>query len=101
MSEKPTARTTSTPKAPTSEELRDKIRDLIDRLPDSELWRVDMFLRAILDPERTAFLWKHATASYDDEPLTEEDEALHRESREEDRLGNVRPFEDVVRELAL
>lgn len=101
MTEKPGRETTSTPEAPTPEELRERIRGLVDRLPDSELWRIDLFLRGLLDPERTAFLWKHATAPYEDEPLTEEAEAVLRESRKDDRLGKVRPFEDVIRELGL
>lgn len=99
MSDKPEERMSSAPEAPTPEERRGEIRDLVDRIPDFELWRVGLFLRGILDPESTAFFWKHAMAPYDDQPLTEEDEARLRECREGPQ--KLRPFEDVVRELGL
>lgn len=97
MSEKPTATPKSTTRDPA--EVRRRIHDLVNRLPESELWRGELLLRAVVEDD--PFLWSLATAPYDDEPLTEESEAKIKEGIEAAERGELRPLEDVARELGL
>lgn len=95
MSEKPT--TTRKPIAVDAEEARERIHALVDRLPASELERTAMILRSLVEDDR--FLWKHATAPEEDEPLTEEEKAKIRRGLEEAGRGERRLLEDVESEF--
>lgn len=97
MSEKPTTTPHSLPQAPDPEEVRRRIHELADLLPDSELVRAAMVLRAIV--EEDGFLWKHATAPEEDEPVTEEERAKYQEGLKASERGDLHLLEDVEREF--
>lgn len=95
MSEKPTTTPNSMTQASDPEEVRRRIHELANRLPDSELSRAAMILRAIVEDD--GFLWKHATAPEEDETLTEEEKAKIREGLEDAERGDLHRLEDVER----
>jgi hypothetical protein len=76
------------------------LHQLIEELPESELLAAERFLaylRDMADPVRRALL----TAPWDDEPETAEERQAVQEARDELARGEVRPLEDVRRELGL
>jgi hypothetical protein len=76
----------------------DSLHRLINELPESELAAAARFLhylRATADPVLRALL----EAPLDDEPETEEERRAVHEAREELARGEVRPLEEVRREL--
>lgn len=83
--------------AETASERRRRIREMVDRLPEDQLRRAEQLLRAIVEDD--AFLWTHATAPIDDEPLTEEERAAVEEGFEAGERGDRHRLEDVEREL--
>lgn len=80
-------------------DLRHEVQELLAELPDGELWRVKDFLAYLRTGDR--MLLTMASAPYDDEPLTPEEEAAVAEGLEDSRRGNVRSLEEVRRELGL
>jgi len=80
--------------------LRDELHELVDQLPDEELdaaHRFVEYLRHHGDP----FLKKLMDAPLDDEPVTEEEEALVAEAWEDVKAGRLHSLEDVKKELGL
>jgi len=78
--------------------LRDEVHELVDQLPDDELnaaRRFVEYLRHHGDP----LLKKLMEAPIDDEPVTEEEEALVAEAREELARGETISHEEVKREF--
>jgi len=78
--------------------LREELHELVDKLPDDELNAARRFLEYIRhhgDP----FLKKLMEAPIDDEPVTEEEEALVAEAREELTRGETISHEEVKREF--
>lgn len=80
--------------------LRDELRQLIDQLPDQDLYTAKRFL-AYLRNTRDPMMQKLVEAPYDDEPLTEEDEAALAEAYEDLAAGRVVTMEEVMREFGL
>jgi len=78
--------------------LRDELHALVDQLPDEELdtaHRFVEYLRHHGDP----LLKKLMDAPLDDEPVTEEEEALVAEAREELARGETIAHEEIKREF--
>jgi hypothetical protein len=76
------------------------LHQLIDTLPDTELEAAErylLFLREMADPVRRALL----TASWDDEPESEEERKAVQEAREELARGKTYPLDEVKREFGL
>lgn len=97
MSEKPTTTPNSMTQAADPEEERRRIHELADRLPESELSKAAMILRAIVEDD--GFLWKHATAPEEDETLSAEEWAKIQEGLEDAERGDLHRLEDVERDF--
>jgi predicted transcriptional regulator len=80
--------------------LRDELRQLLDQLSDQDLYTAKRFL-AYLRNTRDPMMQKLVEAPYDDEPLTEEDEAALAEAYEDLAAGRVVTMEEVEREFGL
>jgi len=77
---------------------RDHLRQLVDRLPESELSAAERFLSFLCaDPVLLAL----ANAPEDDEPETEEERLAVEEARESLRRGAGISHEELRRELGL
>ena len=80
--------------------LREDIHQLVDELPNKELHGVNRFLaylRFLGDPLTQKLL----DTSYDDEPLTKEEESVIDEAWEDVRSGRVSTMEQLEDELGL
>lgn len=80
--------------------LREELRQLVDQLPDRDLYAAKRFL-AFLCNTRDPLMQKLVEAPYDDEPLTQEDKAALAEAWEAIARGEVYTDEEVRRELGL
>ena len=80
--------------------LRDELHRLIDQLHDRDLYAAKRFL-AYLRNTGDPLMQKLVEAPYDDEPLTEEDEAALAEAWEAVARGDVYSDEEVRRQLGL
>lgn len=80
--------------------LRDELHHLIDQLPDRDLYTAKRFM-AYLRNTRDPMMQKLVEAPYDDEPLTEEDEAALAEGWEAFARGDVYSDEEVRHQLGL
>ena len=78
---------------------RDKLHQLIDELPDGDLELVQFLLEHRHDPDRDPFLFNLATAPYDDEPSSPEEDAEAAAAWEEYRRGRFVSAEEAKREL--
>jgi len=78
--------------------LRDELRQLVDQLPDRDLYAAKRFL-AYLRNTRDPVMQKLMEAPYDDEPLTEEDEVALAEAYEDLGAGRVVSHEEARRRL--
>jgi hypothetical protein len=61
---------------------REKLHQLIDQLPESELAMTECLLQDLVNGTRDPLLWKLMSAPWDDEPETEEERATVQEARE-------------------
>ena len=78
--------------------VKDDLHRLVDELPKKELpvaKRYLEYLRNMGDPVLRAFM----EAPEDDEEETEEERALVQEARQEYLRGEIRPWEEVRKEL--
>jgi hypothetical protein len=78
---------------------RETLRHLVDEVPDSEIERVTLVVRALVDaavPHRPL-----DQAPYDDEPDDDDADGGLTEARAEAARGELIPLEDVERELGL
>ena len=73
---------------------REKLRELIEHLPDEQLERAARLLSELsqLTQSFDEFL---ASAPLDDEPTTDDDRAAIAEGREDDRSGRTIPLSNV------
>ena len=69
---------------------RERIRELVDALPEDRLTEAEAALAALADPVVLAFL----DAPEDDEPLTDADRAAIAEGRADVARGDVVAWED-------
>jgi len=67
---------------------RDRLRELLDALPDDRLTEAERALRTLAIPE-------------DDEPLTDEDREAIRQGHEEYLRGELIPHDVAMREIGL
>jgi putative heme degradation protein len=80
--------------------LRDELRQLVDQLPDRDLYAAKRFL-AYLRNTKDPMMQKLVEAPYDDEPLTEKDKAALAEGWEALARGDVYSDEEVRHQLGL
>lgn len=83
--------------AVSADTLRERIMRRLEDLDRSDLFRVELYVRAILEDDPV--LWSLATAPEDDEPVTDEERRAIEESRTQAARGERYPLEDVIREL--
>lgn len=79
-------------------ELRQRLRQLVDQLPEEELQAAHRYLQYLLrvtDPVFRALL----DAPEDEEPETPEEAAAVQEARDDARHGRLIPHEEVRRQL--
>lgn len=81
-----------------SETERTRLHELVDALPASKVDAANEYLEALA---HEAFIEALRNAPEDDEPLTEEDCKAIEEGREDVRQGQVKPWEQVKKELGL
>ncbi|HZR98312.1 MAG TPA: hypothetical protein VFE37_06380 [Chloroflexota bacterium] len=79
---------------------KDKLRQLVEELPESEVHAAESFLAYLRDIGSDPFLRALALAPVDDEPTTPEEDEGAAEAWEEYRRGEGRPWEEVFDELA-
>jgi hypothetical protein len=75
---------------------RERLHHLVDELSEQEAERALVLVESELDPVLTAF----RNAPEDDEPLTPEEEAALKRSRQEYRRGEGVPLEAIRPKLA-
>ena len=76
--------------------LKERIHRLVDDLPRSELPVAERFLQYLRDAGSDPLLRALASAPYDDEPFTKQDEAAVREADEAVARGDVIPHDHVT-----
>ena len=79
---------------------KERLYRLIDRIPEGEVHTAERFLEYLAwhgDP----LLRKLFEAPYDDEPMSEEEEAGVREAWDDYKTGRVQTLEEVKKELGL
>ncbi len=74
---------------------RRELHWLLDHIPESDVSTANKFLRSLVDPVALSLL----SASYDDEPETDEERAAVEAARREPGTGT--PHEEVLREFGL
>jgi hypothetical protein len=79
---------------------KDKLRQLVEDLPESEVHAAECFLAYLRDIGTDPFLRALALAPVDDEPTTPEEDAAAAEAWQEYLRGEFRPWEEVREELA-
>ena len=79
---------------------RQEIKDLIDGLPDIELHAVKRFIQYIRDMNDPLFRIL-AEATWDDEPVTDEDLEAIEESNRDIAAGRVISHQDLKAELGI
>lgn len=87
-------------KAGDVKKVRAELHELVDKLPDQELHAAHRFIEYLRD-RGDPLLRKLMDAPIDDEPETEEEEALVAEAREELARGETIAFEEIKREFGL
>lgn len=85
-------------KARDTQSTRERLRLLVDQLPDSELHAAQRFLEFVHE-HGDPLLHMLMNAPEDDEPVTEEEEAAVREALEDVAGGRVVTMEELKREL--
>jgi hypothetical protein len=80
--------------------VQERLHQLVDELPESELHVAERFLAYLRDVGGDPFLRALALAPEDDEPTTAEEDAAAAEAWAEYQRGEARPFEKVFEELA-
>ena len=76
---------------------RTQIHKLLKELPDDELPAVELFIEFLKTRDR--MLLTLAAAPWEDEIITEEEEAAVREAKEDVAAGRLTPHEEVRRRL--
>jgi hypothetical protein len=74
------------------------LHDLVDRIPEEELFAPQRFLEYLAASPAYRAVW---SAPADDEPVTDGDAAAIARAREEVRSGRVVPHDDLLREFGL
>lgn len=79
---------------------RERLRRLVDELPESELGTAERFLRYLRDMRADSMWTALEDAPLDDEAETPEEAEAVEKAREQARTGDVVAWEDVQARLA-
>ena len=79
---------------------RERVHRLVDEMHERELETVETFVEFVHE-RADPVLRKLLNAPYDDEPVSEEEEAGVREAWEDYRAGRVHTLDEVKKELGL
>lgn len=80
---------------------RQDLHDLIDALPERDFQMTRLLIEGRHELATDRILFLHATAEWDDEPLTEAEDAAVQEGLADIEAGRVYTLEEVKRELGL
>ena len=83
------------------EATKERLHELVDALPESEVEKAKRYLECLVSDECDAFLQALRDAPEDDEPLTEGELKAIEEGRKAVARGETTPLEDVMREFGL
>ncbi len=78
---------------------REKLHRLVDAIPDEETVVAELFLEYLKCGRSDSALLADATAPWDDEPTTPEEDEGAAEAWQEYLRGEARPWEEVRKEL--
>ena len=73
---------------------KERLYRLVDQIPEGEVHAVERYLEYLAE-HGDPFIRKLMNAPFDDEPVTEEEEAGVREAWEDYKAGRVHTLEDV------
>ena len=79
---------------------KERLYRLVDQIPEGEVHAAERYLE-YLAKHGDPFIRKLMNAPFDDEPVTEEEEAGVREAWEDYKAGRVHTLEEVKEELGL
>ena len=79
--------------------VKEELHELVEALPESELLAAQRFLRHLNIMAKDPVMKALVSAPVEDEPITEEEEALVREAEEELARGEGIPLEVVIERL--
>ena len=79
---------------------KERLYRLVDRIPGEEVHAAEHYLEYLVE-HGDPFIRKLMSAPYDDEPVTEEEEAAVREAWEDYEAGRVQTLDEVKEELEL
>ncbi len=80
---------------------RDALHRLVDELPQDETTAAELFLEYLKGGRADRLLLTLATASWDDEPETDEERRALEEAREDVREGRLVSMDEVKREFGI
>jgi predicted transcriptional regulator len=80
-------------------DVREELHKLVDRVPDDEAERVREVLEAVIEGRADPKLLQLATAPWDDEAVTPEEEAAIAEAMDDIKQGRLIPHEEIKREF--
>ena len=78
---------------------RERLRALVDNLPEEEVRAVLRFAEYLRNPEEDPVIKALREAPPDDEPITPEDLAALEEAEEDARQGRLVPHEEIRRRV--
>ena len=79
---------------------KERLYRLVERIPDGEIPAAERYLEYLAE-RGDPFIRKLMNAPFDDEPVTEEEEAGVREAWEDYKAGRVHSLEEIKQELGL
>ncbi len=79
---------------------KERLYRLVDRIPDEEIHAAERYLEYLAE-HGDPFIRKLMNAPFDDEPVTEEEEAGVCEAWEDYKAGRVQTLDEVKEELEL
>lgn len=79
---------------------KERLYRLVERIPKEEIHAAERYLEYLAE-RGDPFIRKLMNAPFDDEPVTEEEEAGVREAWEDYKAGRVHSLEEIKQELGL
>lgn len=79
---------------------KERLYRLVERIPEEEIHAAERYLEYLAE-RGDPFIRKLMNAPFDDEPVTEEEEAGVREAWEDYKAGRVYSLEEIKQELGL
>jgi len=80
--------------------VKERLHELVDLIPEKEVHAAERYLEYLAE-HGDPFIRKLMNAPYDDEPVTEEEEAGVREAWADYEAGRVQTLDEVKEELGL